>query len=130
MMLAFALHMYSFDSVSTQVPPSGKEQAPLSDVPFRDLASGVKIKVSTRCCCVLHYSIIISACSTSQLQVSNAITEICCHTCAPPMQEFRTGTGSEEVRLFAIAAYTLASLSHILLKCVIAHAYVLLLHKD
>eukprot|EP00953_Heterococcus_sp_UTEX-ZZ885_P027230 14634-Heterococcus_DN1.PRE.1 len=34
----------SFDSVSTQVPPSGKEQAPLSDVPFRNLPSGVKIK--------------------------------------------------------------------------------------
>jgi hypothetical protein len=44
---ASALRVHSFDSVSTQVPPSGKEQAPLSDVPFRNLASGVKIKVST-----------------------------------------------------------------------------------
>jgi hypothetical protein len=41
-------YMHSFDSVSTQVPPSGKEQAPLSDVPFRNLPSGVKIKVQCK----------------------------------------------------------------------------------
>ncbi|KAG5176233.1 hypothetical protein JKP88DRAFT_336224 [Tribonema minus] len=34
----------SFESVSTQTPLSGKDQAPLGDVPFTTLPSGVKIK--------------------------------------------------------------------------------------